>query len=332
MTGFQGIEGVRLLPSDDPDDRVFRIVVGNSEIRDGMEGELKWTDPEGGGSVSVKGSVDVTMDVDTGVSLDWEGIEYFKFVPEVTATEEIDVSASDELELLDKKVEIGVLSFAPITFAIGPVPVWIQPEVKIVLGIKAKVGGNVSAGITLKQTARAGVVYNRNAGVNTVTEFTPSHELKPLTASLYAEVKPYVKVGPVMKIYSVTGPALNVKGYLKLRGKAEGEVFSSELCREGIAFSAFAGVEAEFEWDMGKAKKLGKWAENVDLSLTLWKKEVLLRKWNVGGNCGDSPPFMEIEGLDVYETVTENSGEVIRQDYIVKKYRRPGNGLGAFLS
>lgn len=53
--GFEGIDGVRLLPSDDPDSEVFTLQIGGG-ARDeratlGLEDTLSWEDPKGCGSL-----------------------------------------------------------------------------------------------------------------------------------------------------------------------------------------------------------------------------------------------------------------------------------------
>jgi formylglycine-generating enzyme required for sulfatase activity len=320
--GFESLPGVRLIPSD-RNDTVFSIEIGDPRERAslGLEDTLKWIDPDSGIAVEAKGTVEVSIEVDTGVSFGlFSGLEYFKFVPEVSATESLDISIGGEVETPKDafQKEIGTLRFTKISFFVGPVPVWIEPQVKIILGFTAKAGGEVSTGITLKQTVRGGVVYNKGAGADMVGEFTPSYELKPPAAQFYAEAKPFVKTQPVMYIYSVTGPAIDLEAYLRFRGEVSAAVFSDDPCDGGLSFAAYAGIAAGFEWDMGKAKKLGDWASQVTLSGTLFDEEILLREWNVDGVCDSLPPFLELTGLDMDETATLGAGGVVSKIYGIR--------------
>ncbi len=325
--GFEGIDGVRLLPSGDPDSGVFTIEIGNPRDERatlGIEDTLSWKDPGTGFSVSVKGKVEVSIDVDMGFSIGmWPpGVEYVKFIPEISASESLMVTVGGEVKTEEGALEkqIGTLHFAPIVLFAGPVPVSIKPEVKIILGLEAKAGGEITAGITLKQSAKAGIIYDRDKGVETIREFSHSRELTPPTGKFYAEVKPFLKTSPVLYLYGVTGPGVELEGFLRLRGEAAYETFSDDRCAAGVSFTAYAGIGAGFEWDLGKAKKLGKWTEKIKLNFSLFEKEIKLKEWNVDGVCDPLPPVMEVSGLvlTLTESVVEGTGGVVAADFMVR--------------
>ncbi len=322
FTGVETVEGVQLLPGEGLDDRVFRFVIGEPqpEGRSPQEigGELTWTDPDTGFELSLKGTIDVTIDVETGVSFKWLKLQDFLFIPRIDAEETLEISLGGELETPKLEKTLATFRFNPIVFTIPPIPVVIVPQVDLVIGINAKIGAQVYSRISFNQTARAGIDYKRGAGVNVVKEFILSHDFTDPTLNTYAEAGPYIKGSPSMMVYGVTGPEVYLKGYLNLRGEAETPIFRDEQCSTGFFLSASAGMDAGFGWDLGLVEKiLGSWAENVELSFSLYKKEWLLRKWNVGGDCTE-PPYLEVQGPDIIRTVQEGSGEVISEQYILK--------------
>ncbi|MFC1857925.1 MopE-related protein, partial [Thermodesulfobacteriota bacterium] len=323
IPGVDTAESVYMLPGDGPDDRVFRFVLGQTS-QDGrtplesLGGALTWTDPDTGAELTLNGNIDVTIDIETGVSFNWFKLENFTFIPWVNATESLNLTVSGELETPKLEKKLATFHFHPIKFTIGLVPVVVEPQVDLVIGINAKLGAELFTGISFNQTVRAGIVYNCNAGLNLVKGFMLTHDFTKPTVSAYAEVLPYVKAVSKMKIYGITGPGVFLRGYLKLKGEADKTVFRDELCSSGILVAAYAGMNAGVDWDLGLLEKvLGKWSENVDLSVTFYQNEWLLRNWNVAGECAE-PPYMEVQGLNIFETVQQGSGEVISQQYIVK--------------
>jgi len=330
-TGFQAIDGVRLLPSDDPNDKVFKLVIGDSRNTRGnvnFEDTVKWT-TDTGINLILKGTIDVGISIETGLSYSYDfpwdvDVEYFKFIPHVTAEEKIEVLVGDEMKTSDKKKtklekKIATLPFTPIYFAIGPVPVWLKPEVSLYLGLEAEISGGIALTLTLKETASGGIVYNRNTDpdTNTPTEFNWSFEFDPPDKiTLSGELKPYIKTSPVVYIYGLTGPAINLKGYYKI--KSDGQLSFTDACATKLSSSQYVGIEADFEWELEKLKKLlGGWSNKLKLDFKLFEKERLIAQRNLGG-CDMRPPFMQVEGSDINKVAVAGSGMVIPQHYTVK--------------
>jgi hypothetical protein len=190
--------------------------------------------------------------------------------------------------------------------------------VDLVIGIEGKVGAKVYTRISFAQRARAGIVYNRNAGVKMVEEFTLSHDFTKPTINGYAWARPFIKMAPGMLVYGLEGPDLFMRGYLKLKGETKTPVFGDEACSTGVFASLHGGMDAGFEWKLKTLKKvLGDWTKYLELSVDLYKKEWLLRKWNVAGDCVQ-PPFLEVQGPDITRTVQYASGEILSGQYTLK--------------
>ncbi len=317
--GFKTPENVRLLPSDDPNDPVFRIEIGDPKKRD-FTGSLSY--PTDDPVTFVTGTVDVRVNVDAAVSyklasLD-PGVEYFRFIPKITVSEDLEVTFEKKAKW-DKKKPLKSLTFGKITFSIGPVPVIIIPRVDIYLGINASAGGKISTSIKLTQELRAGVRYHRNSGFKKIGKFTHTKEFTPPTAEVEAEIEPYVEVSPSMRIYGVMGPSMSLKGSLILKGETGTSVYENDECSQGIDFTAKFRFEASWKWDIVKAKKLGDWVADMKFGGDISAKDIDISQWNVGGTCDDvSRPHMKVEGDSVSESVERNSNTILTKNYTVR--------------
>jgi len=315
VPGVQAAEGVRFIPSDKPNDPVFRFLIGEQNTRGGVSKTLSWTDPNTGITAELSGSIDVSVNVDFGVSFRWFSVKEFRFIPTLKATETLKADIHGKLDYKLEK-EIGVLNFAKITFMVGPVPVVIVPQIRFYLGIEAKAGGQIVTSITLRQTASAGIQYKKKGGFKAVSGFSSTYDFVPPTLTAYAELLPYVRVFPTLRLYGVTGPAIDAKGYLKLRGDLNLSVpYSDKPCIDSLLIAAYWGMKVNFVWDLGPLKKiLGKLASS-NPSTPIYSKEELIRKWDF---CINQAPFMEVQGSDILKIVYLKSGEVVNTTYTVK--------------
>ncbi|OQX02326.1 MAG: hypothetical protein BWK80_58105 [Desulfobacteraceae bacterium IS3] len=315
VPGVQAAEGVRFIPSDKPNDPVFRFLIGESNTRSGVSKTISWTDPNTGITAEIAGSIDVSVNVDFGVSFKWFSIEEFRFIPTLKATESLKADVRGKLDYKWEK-EIGVLNFTTIIFMVGPVPVVIVPQIRFYLGIEAKAGGQIVTSIILRQTATAGIQYKKKGGFKTVSGFSSTYDFVPPTVTAYAELVPYARVFPTLRLYGVTGPAIDAKGYLKLRGDLNLSVpYSDKPCIDSLLIAAYWGMKVNFVWDLGPLKKiLGKLASS-NPSTPIYSKEELIRKWDF---CINQAPFMEVQGSDILKIVYLKSGEVVSTTYTVK--------------
>ncbi|MCK4827355.1 hypothetical protein KA005_67110, partial [bacterium] len=230
---FEGIEGVKLLPPEKPNDNLFKIKIGNDQndkllsmkaLESSVEGSVEW-ELDDGTKVTAKGDVTFSVEFETGVSYGlFSGLEYFKFIPKMTAEESLEVSFGGEIKTKKDfaKQKIGTIYFAPVSFMIGPVPVWIKPEIPIYIGANGKVSAEIETGVTFSQTIQAGIVYNKNAGkIKGIANFSHSFNFDKPTAEVSVEAKGYIQPNVTMKVYSVMGPSIPIDGYLKLKGEVE---------------------------------------------------------------------------------------------------------------
>lgn len=327
---FSAIEGVRLLPSAHPDDRVFTIQIGNpsgaalqgpTELR--PSDDRVWEDKvtlydKGGVKVEASGYVDLEILIDAGVSFGWTGLESFKLIPTVKSTQHIQVTVTGEVDCEPAPISLGAIPFGSLMFLVGLVPVWVDFVVEVSVGGEIHVKAQITTGATFRQSLTAGVNYNNVSGFDWPHSFTKSWEFaKPhLEAELEAIV--YVKATPKISIYSLTGPAVDIKPYLRLSGELDDTLM--DLCESEVSFSAWFGLESNLFWDFPDDNPLGDFLHLDELeeasTVSIVHKEWNLARWDYGGEC-ELPPYLEVVGPHLSETVGYESGEVITQHYVL---------------
>jgi len=312
-SSFEGIDdSVRLVPSDDPNDRVFKIMIGdpNPHTRASADIGATWKTDDGI-EISVNGNVEITIDFEKGCSFN-DGLEYFMFIPKIIAKETLGVSAVDKVSTPKDffKKKIGTIRFSTLYFQIGFLPVFVTPEVEIYVGADATISAKVTFSGEATQTFKGGIIYNRNTGTDMVSSFDYSADFNKPSVKYEGEVKGYVLLGPGMTIYGITGPSIPLKGYLKLKGETQKPF---DPCLPKLSLKASCGIEAEYEWNTGLLEKiLGKWAPDK-IEFVLGSTEWEIYKWEEVGEpdatcvkpCNQSGD----SGKDTPETNSYNMGK-----------------------
>jgi len=206
-SSFEGIDdSVRLVPSDDPNDRVFKIMIGdpNPHTRASANIGATWKTDDGI-EISVNGNVEITIDFEKGCSFN-DGLEYFMFIPKIIAKETLGVSVADKVSTPKDffKKKIGTIRFSTLYFQIGFLPVFVTPEVEIYVGADATISAKVTFSGKATQTFKGGIIYNRNTGTDIVSNFDYSADFNKPSVKYEGEVKGYVLLGPGMTIYGIS--------------------------------------------------------------------------------------------------------------------------------
>ncbi len=283
ISGFEGIEGVRLVPSDDPNNRVFKIMIGDPDSHTRASADIGATwKMDDGNEITVSGGVELTFDFETGCSFN-NGLEHFKFIPKINTKQTLNVSVGGEISTPKDccQQEIGTIKFKKVYLQIGPLPVFVTPEVKIYCGVNAKITAELTTGVETTQSLKGGIIYNRTTGARIVSGFDYSGNFNRPSMKFEGETAVYIKLGPGMTIYSITGPSIPLKTYLKVKGEAQ-QVLSSPCLNPKWSFAATLGIDAEFEWKLGPLEKiLGKWADKIDLDYKLGFINWTPAKWEI---------------------------------------------------
>ncbi|MDX8393911.1 MAG: hypothetical protein R8K21_04915 [Mariprofundales bacterium] len=355
---FRGIAGVRLVPSADINDEVFHIQLGsqggaNNPARNSrLSGALNASTGanltknvilySGGGiTATAKGSVSVRVKVNFLVNYTifaWyaknRGLREFKFINELDLTESLNVTVTGKGKTPNIEKTLGTIYFTPIAFTIGIVPVWITPQVDLVIGANAKIKAVAKSGITFRQTVRAGVHYKVNEGWKTVAKLDKSTKWTPPQMTADGLVVGYIKPSASLLFYNFTGPQISAKGSLALKAhlQANSNLWKNKTCTGGLDLSLWAGVKSQLDWSwkIPGNSKLGKIFSSlkaqVNVPVTLYDKEWLLTKWNLNGKCTPTPPVLEANGTNINDQIPQNNNsKVFTTDYRITNVGHGGD-------
>jgi len=332
---IQTIDGVRILPSDDPEDTVFTVQFGQPSKERAFNcdaGDLSchWDETvtiyeTDNVKLDLAGSMDLEVDVDAGVSFGLvSGLEDFNFNVAVDTTETLDIIASGAFEWSE---EISLFKDDPpelgqVTFFVGPVPVTIVFTLDIFLGASVDVSASVSTGVELNQRVSAGLVYSDGV-FRPERQFNKSFKYNPPTIEEnHLDVSGWIRPEAKALFWNVTGPAVSVKPSLNFNARAlNTEEIGNYNCKGGIDYMASLQLEGELRWDFaGEDNKLGKFLNLDDLedaaTFSIFKKPLSwdIAKGNFLGYCL-TPSKLEVAGDGIWGTYYEGSGVPISRQY-----------------
>ena len=335
---FSDIDGVRLIRSEDPEDDTFTIVIGEPNTRKKIDlFERGISDKvELYAGVEATGSINLNLKIDVGLSFGtfgiFSGIESFKFIPEITAKESIEVSIDGKIPFIKKQKWLGAIRFKLIPLQIGLVRIYLRPKIDVFVGINGEVNGKISTGIYLTQTLRVGVSYDDDTGFNTINEFKSQPLFNRPKAEVSGMVKGFITPEASLKIYGLTGPSIPLSGHIRLvidkKGDDKGvkpETWKDEKCDSGYNFSAWAGIDSKFKWTFVEekdatvlGKSVVKQLSKLNFNFPIYQNEWPLETWNVDdeGNYSDcTPPHLKVDGKNIREKVLAQSNKIITRDY-----------------
>lgn len=336
---FEGLPGVRLVPSSDPADPVFHILFGELGAGNGMEpksalsGEVSLGD-----GVTANGSLDIEIDLDAGASFapglfGLPGkLEDFRFITDVDSTQSLTLTVSGERSFNAEQM-VGELRFAPMVFAIGPcptcLPVWITPKIPLYLGADGSVEAALTTGIELSQEIYAGVVYSSASGFSTIGILHPTWSPSFPATNVKASLQGFIRTEPILHIYDATGPALPAKAYVELNSEAAVGTWGDDSCGDSFKMNFIAGLESEFQWNLSGDTKLGEFLHLDQLqdktTIGLMDREWLLKSWHIGrAYCYTK---IDADGYDLPDIATE--WECVRDDNtgLIWEKKTDDNGL-----
>lgn len=335
-SGFSALPGVRLIPSDDPNDTSFRLEFGmpaaesnEPMITQGLAVVLWSSDSN---KLSVQGVADIKFKLDHDVS--WgllEGLEDFSFI--LTQTSALDMKFIYEGQTRRKaeaKVKVATIPIGQLVFFVGPVPVWVVPEIDIYLGADFELKATLTTGIKTHNNLRAGVVYKKGVkGWNYIYE-PPFFSWDFINPDLSVEgiIRGFLEAGLQFAIYSAAGPVLGGETYLMLHGSLavlNESIVTGQGCKDGLEASLKAGAAAFLKWELDD--ELRKFLGSLGLDdlesfpsfrLDLLKNEWLLKHWYLIGECAADPPFLEIMGDDIAEVMDSTNRISVQRSYSLK--------------
>lgn len=193
----------------------------------------------------------------------------FKFAIGAKQSMQVSVTAAAGVTV-SKEVDLGSMSFSPITIMVGPVPLVFVPKLQIV----ADFNGSVSAQLTF--TARedltlvAGTEKPYGQGFHDIStsQLTGSSNADHLVyhyPSVTFDLKPAVGARFQILLYDLVGPQAKLGAYVEVKGKMPGDP----------VWQAYAGIEGylglhvavlDYNWDkkiFDKSIKIGQQTDNL---------------------------------------------------------------------
>ncbi len=163
-----------------------------------------------GGSITVTGSVGLSLSVNLSVDWSWLSLHGATFTS--TLSEDAALSAAAHAAAGCSAGPIALLAtpirFAPITFSIGPVPVVITPQLQFYLSASGTISADVTASATQHASGTLGVAW-QNGSLSPIASTSSSFTYNPPAAGITATVT--ASVGPHLDLYlyGVAGPYLS---------------------------------------------------------------------------------------------------------------------------
>lgn len=199
-----------------------------------------------GVKLAVTGEVKITLGYDMSITVSgpfWDTkLSYLKAGGHGSVNATIGLEIGGELSV-DKKVELGVINFAPITVWAGPVPIVLLPSVTLALELEAGVGASVTTSVTDIVTFSAGIKYDEDASAQWSPYGDAANSFSFNPPSLSTSLNASVAAGPQLelKLYGIAGPFIYTPLYVEL----EADVFATPWWTLKAGFKADAGVEVE---------------------------------------------------------------------------------------
>ncbi|HHJ20180.1 MAG TPA: hypothetical protein ENJ84_10235, partial [Gammaproteobacteria bacterium] len=335
---FEGIDGVELIPSDDPDSEIFTLRIGSPDpasqqtatrkLSDGVSGSVDGSvvliSKNGVDQVRARGEIKVRVQLDYGLSYKHRKVTSIRFIPIVTAEEALDLEVLTGLETNDKSVKVGTISFHKIRLF----PLVIRPKLDLYLGMDGKLAGKLNTSFRSRQTLKAGVTYNRKSGFHLVHDASSSTDFEKYSEVVGVAMSSHITARPTMLLYGKTGPTIPLKAYIKLRSQEFGDQTSNywkeQRCVTGLDNTAWAGVEGEIKWvTRGKIRtKIGRSIVSrlEHINQVFLQREWQVARWEIGAGClGPKRPakLEALQGNNWYARVSQFETAPVKFTYTV---------------
>ena len=317
---FTGLPGVRLVPSNDPADTVFRLELGTPgtptgaptprSSGSGPSVEVTLFENEDG-RITAQGTLELEINVDADA--DYCGffcLDSARFIVKPKATETLSLNITGKLREIEREVYLATIPFSKIYFSIGVVPVWITPKVDLYLGISGSIEAEWTPAISFTQQLEGGFVYDRVRGFDWIGNgsFDIDPDLEEIAVVAKAKV-PYLRTSPSIKIYDAAGPTFPIETYLQIKARADRQ-WLSDPCAGVLQVSALWGISSKFRWDLSGGSKLGEFLHLDDLEdgteFEIKAFEWPLKTWYPEFSCF-SLPYMQVDGRGILAKVTAGS-------------------------
>lgn len=358
-------DGIMLIKPSNPNSNKIKLQIGksvpskakasvDSNLSIGGKAELDWITivekiDNKDVDLKIRGAAELELGLEVGFDYSLiGGLQSFKSIPYIQLKGDVEFGAVGQYKLEDicKKSgkskcawQLAEIPLAPVTFFIGPVPVYVHNSVKIFFTLDGKLEASVSAFAELDTAFKAGLLWHKNKGVTGVVEANFDPDVG-VSVGGKAEVK--VAIGPAMKVffYNVTGPEIPTELYAKAEAELVGNNGTNGLeegfwkeskykkgCKGGIDYAVAVGASSKLLWgtildDKGRDIKIVRSLQDL-LAKTeievMRKAEFTVYSDNILGECEviKAPPKLKVVGDHIEESVTLGEAGSLIKSYVI---------------
>lgn len=265
------MQGVTL--QSDASSRLFTFGLANVVLYD-ADGNHSTTNDQ----VRASGSftLDPTLHVSAGLHFHFCCDVQSRFHFAIGADQSVHVSVTAAAGVnVSKQVDLGSMSFTPITVWVGPVPVVFVPKLAIV----ASFDGNVSAKLTFSATESLHLVagtdkpYGQGFHDVSTAQLTGSSNADNLIyqfPGITFDMKPKIGAEFRILVYDLVGPQAGLDAYLEIKGQMPGDP----------VWKAYAGLE-------------GTLGLHVSVLNYNWNKTIFNESVQIGQETGNTAPLLD---------------------------------------
>jgi len=197
-------------------------------------------------NIEANGSLNFDYDIIFNGEIKWFTLQSLLFKNIVTLEEELGVTIGGDLVSFDESYELMTLYFTPIPVPLGPVVIFLTPQIDLIAGVEGNIYAQVTTSATQTNTFTAGIELV-NGQWKPIASYEPSFNYQEPTLSAGADVRAYA--GPQLEcmIINLAGPHCNIFGYLDLHANTNETPWW--VLNAGLEVSAGIDIEAlTYHW------------------------------------------------------------------------------------
>jgi hypothetical protein len=316
---------LQLVPSGDPSNTRLTFAVAPTSGSQSANQRAQVSGSLGGSlmigtSASVQGTVTVQLGVEADASYSFlDGLSYLEFIPEVDVIGQIKFTGTGSTPLNTPAKLVGKIPFAPIVVWAGPLPVVLGPVLTLSMSASGKLQGSITLQMDGEAGARAGLVYNKQAGVRTVhSTHSSAHALHPTAVDVSINGKFSMGLGAEIALYELSGPEFTIARSFGVSIDAHLAAFN-QACERTVTGKLYTALSGELKWDLANSKLgrlIGLPEKTLSLGTKLFNFEQPISNINDSMPCPDRSRLV-VEGNDLNEPVIPPNTKFM-QRYVVR--------------
>ncbi|MGM0556690.1 MAG: hypothetical protein ACQEVA_09965 [Myxococcota bacterium] len=182
----------------------------------------------GQSEVTLNGDVRFSMAFDTALRIQppslTEGARLQRFLFAVDLDQSANVEVTGDIdETIDESQEVQSIDIQTITFSVGPVPVVIDIDLVLSIGLNGEITAQLEASASQSSDLRVGAEYTGGDGWSNIRDRSGNVNVDPPNFNADAQARVWARAQLELLIYGITGPFVFAEPYLRL----EAELYTS---------------------------------------------------------------------------------------------------------